>query len=194
MVQWTRHRWTCTAMCQTSFWWVMNSWHKDYSQEEINVAVHWKHCQLSWCSSSFHISLSFLLTCWPMCVCTASVCTTLVPCNTNIPSYAWLATSDVISPSCILHTLGCNKRQSLQCNDMHSFLLLLVLLTVIHLPCNRWLFSFVSLCKCPFCIVCSFFIIVNLSQCHLLCLLPAVGSPTLSQYLLGTRSTSSSNT
>ena len=80
-------------MCQTPFQQVRNSWQKDYSQEETNVVIHGKCCWLSWHSLSFHILLSFLLTCQLMCVCTASVCTMLVLCNTNIPNYAWLAMS-----------------------------------------------------------------------------------------------------
>ena len=187
----------------------MNSWQKDLTQEETIIVIHWKCYWLSWCSLSSHISLSFSLTWWQICFYTVNVCTTLLvhvistyqtmhdllhqPGKTHkqilkfkhynmnwSPDAQW--SSDVISPSHILCALGCNKRQSLQCNDMHSFLLLLVSLTVINLPHNRQLFSFILLHKCPFHFVHSFFIIVNLSQCHLLCLLLAVGSPTLSSY------------
>ena len=71
---------------------------------------------------------------------------------------------------------------TLQCNNMNSSLLLPVSFTVLYLPHNQQSFPFVLLCKCPFCFVLSFFTIVNLSQCHLLCRLLSVGSPTLSQY------------
>ena len=91
--------------------------------------------------------------------------------------------SHAISLQHISCALGCNTmKRLLQCNDMHSFSLLSVSLTVIHLPCNRELFSLPSSVSVHLALSILSFLIVNLSHCHHLSLLPAVGSPTLSQY------------